>query len=155
MTFKDNLGLLARTMFALIGLFLLVVAVATIYHDWPLVETHRSPLFGFVLTCLITIPLGLLILVWAVIGQTKAWHISSDHIRVNLMSLTAWQREIRLRSDEIADIAVETFAYDDVGRRTAHWIIVTTTDGRRFKSPRVYDAMVIEVLRNKIASLKG
>ena len=155
MTFKDNLGLLARTMFALIGVFLLVVVVATAYHDWPLVETHKSSLFGFILTGLVALPLAVLIIVWALIGQTKEWRIGHDHIRVRLMSLTAWQREVKLRPGDIEEIAVESFAYDDGRGRTAHWITVTAADGRRYKSPRVYDAMVLEVMRDRITILKG
>lgn len=155
MTFKDNLGMVARTMFALIGVLLLVVAVATIYSDWPKVEAHKSSVIGFILTCLITLPLALLIVVWAAIGRLKEWRITSDHVRVRLMSLTTWQHEVRLKPDDIADVAVEAFAYDVGRNRTAHWVMVTTTDGKRYKSPRVFDAMVIEVMRDRIIALQA
>ncbi|ESQ75427.1 hypothetical protein [Asticcacaulis sp. AC402] len=154
MVFKDNLGLAARTVFFLIGLLLLAVAVATVYHDWPLVVARKASLFGFVLTCLICLPLGILILVWAVIGHMKTWRIAPDGIHVRTMSLTHWAREDVLEADEIADIAVESFNHDEHGRKSAHWVTITTTDGRRHKSPRVYDPMVAEAMRSRIAALK-
>ncbi|ESQ89641.1 hypothetical protein ABAC460_12285 [Asticcacaulis sp. AC460] len=154
MVLKDNLGMAARTVFFLIGLLLLVVAVATMYHDWPSVQAHKASLFGFVLTCLICLPVGLLILVWAAIGHMKSWRIATDGIHVRTMSLTQWAHEDLLEAGEIADIAVESFNHDELGRKSAHWVTITTTDGRRHKSPRVYDPMVAEVMRSRIAALK-
>ncbi|EGF90530.1 hypothetical protein ABI_35530 [Asticcacaulis biprosthecium C19] len=154
MVLKDNLGIAARTVFFLIGLLLLVVVVATIYHDWPLVQAHKSSLFGFVLTCLICLPLGILILVWAVIGHMKTWRIATDGVHMRQMSLTHWAHENILEPAEIADIQVESFNHDEHGRKSAHWVMITTTDGRRHKSPRVYDPMVAEVMRSRIAALK-
>ncbi|MBW8880971.1 MAG: hypothetical protein JF615_05935, partial [Asticcacaulis sp.] len=154
MTFKDHLGPVARTMFALIGVLLLIVAVATMYRDWPLVETHKSSLLGFILTCLIALPLSLLVVVWAAIGRMKEWRIGDDGIRMRMMSLTAWARQEQVQPGDIADITVETFAYEDQRNRSAHWLVLTTTDGRRFKSPRVYDAMVAEVMRSRVTALK-
>jgi hypothetical protein len=154
MTFRDSIGPVARTVFALIGLLLLIAAVASIYADWPLVRAGKSSLLGMAVTALITLPLGLLILLWSAIGHVTTWRIAPDGIYIRIMSLNQWAHEDVLTPDEIAGIELESFIHDHHGRRSVHWVTVTTTGGRQHRSPRVYDPMVAEALRSRIAALE-
>lgn len=155
MTLKDRLGPVARTGFALIGILLLVAAVASAYGDWPVIIQHQAPSFGLLLTLAISLPLALLIIIWSLVGQLKEWRIEGDHLSIRLMSLTSWMRIVNVRPEDIRDFRVESYDYEDGGARTAHWIVMTMQDGRRYKSPRTFQADEIGEASRLMATMRG
>lgn len=155
MTLKDHLGPLARTMFASVGVLLLVASVASAYSDWPIIVEHRASSLGLLLTLAIALPVALLIIIWSSIGQLKEWRIENDHLSIRLMSLTSWMRIVDIRGEDIHDFQVEAYDYEDGGRRTAHWIVMTLKDGRRYKSPRTFQAEEISEARALMQTMRG
>lgn len=155
MTLKDRLGLLQRSLFAGVGLLLIVATVATTYRDWPLVQAHKASPFGFFLTCGIALPVALLIVIWSVIGQLKEWRIEGDHLSIRLMSLTSWMSVLRVKPAQIRAVAVESYAYEDDHNRTAHWIVLQHANGRRYRSPTSYDGAEIEAARTALETLRA
>ena len=155
MTLKDHLGPLARMMFGATGGLLLIAAVATAYADWPVVVMHRESSLGLIVTCAVSIPVALLIIIWASIGRFKEWRIEGDHLSIRLMSLTSWMRIVEVRAEDIHSFEVESYDYEDNGDRTAHWIVMTLQNGRRYKSPRTYDGDEIAAARLALAALRG
>ncbi len=155
MTLKDHLGPLARTLFGATGGLLLVAAVATAYADWPVVTSRHESGLGLIATCALSIPVALLIIIWSSIGRFKEWRIEGDHLSIRLMSLTSWMRIVEVRAEDIHAFEVESYAYEDNGDRTAHWIVMTLQDGRRYKSPRTYDGEEIDEARRALSTLRG
>ena len=154
MTLKDHLGPVARTMFGATGGLLLIATVTTVFSDWPVIQAHKESSLGLLLTCAITLPLSLLIIIWASIGRFKEWRIEGDHLSIRLMSLTSWMRIVDIRPEEISAFAVESYDYEDGGSRTAHWIVMTLRDGKRYKSPRTYDGEEIAEARMALDSMR-
>ncbi len=155
MTLKDRLGPVARTGFAMIGVLLVVATVASIYDDWPVIQEHRSSSLPLLVICAIALPLALMIIVWSSIGRLKEWRIETDHLSIRLMSLTSWMRIIDIRAADIRDFEVESYDYEDGGSRTAHWIVMTLHDGRRYKSPRTYSGEEIDEARRLLLTLRS
>ncbi len=85
----------------------------------------------------------------------KEWRIEGDHLSIRLMSLTSWMRIIDVRPEDIRDFRVESYAYEDGGDRTAHWIVMTMHDGRRYKSPRTFRADEIGEASRLMQTMRG
>ena len=154
MTLQDRLGPMARTLFAATGALLLVATVATVYSDWPVIEAHHQSSLGLFAVCAVALPIAFLIIIWASIGRLKEWRIEGDHLSIRLMSLTSWMRIITIRREDIRGFAVESYAYEDGNDRTAHWIVMTLTDGKRYKSPMTYDGEEIQEARLALDSMR-
>ena len=154
MTLKDDLGPVPRILYFLFGSLLAVATIATAYHDWPLVEAHKSSAIGFLLVNIIALPLSVLIILWAVIGRHREWRITAQDVRIRLLSLTSWQKTHHIAPQEIETVSQESFAYEDRARRTAHWLTVTTAEGKTYTSPKTFDKAAIDQAYAEVASLK-
>ncbi len=154
MTLKDDLGPVPRFLYFAFGSLLAVATIATAYHDWPLVEAHKSSAIAFLLVNIISLPLAVLIILWAVIGRHREWRITGQAIRIRLLSLTSWQKTQHIPAQDIAAVAMDSYAYDDRAHRTAHWLTITAVDGKTYSSPKSFDKTAIEKARAEIESLK-
>jgi len=153
MTLKDDLGLTPRVLYGMFGAVLAIAAIASAYHDWPLIQSGKAFWLPFVLINAFILPLSLLIVVWAVIGRHREWRIDARGIRIRVLSLTSWQKSLLVAPRDIIDIAVEDFPYEDKSGRSAHWIAVHLADGRVLKSPRMVDPMLAEAVRRELAGI--
>ena len=154
MTLKDDLGPVPRILYFLFGSLLAVATIATAYHDWPLVETHKSSAIGFLLINIIALPLSVLIMLWAVVGRHREWRITAQDVRIRLLSLTSWQKTHCIASQEIETVSQESFAYEDRARRTAHWLTVTLQDGKTYTSPKSFDKAAIDQAYIEVERMK-
>jgi len=150
MKLVEDLGLPARLLYLAFGALLMVAAVATAWHDWPLVEARKLSWIGFTLMLAVALPVSLLIMVWAGVGRHREWHIHDDHIHIHLISLTAWARVTQIRQDEIATLSLETAAYEDRVRHTAYWLSVRLKDGRTLMSPKTFDKTLADRAQLKV-----
>lgn len=71
MTLKDELGLLPRFLYILVGIALAAAAISSDYHDWALIQTGKLPPFGFILINMVALPLAAGIILWACIGRHR------------------------------------------------------------------------------------
>ncbi len=154
MTLKDDLGLAPRILYFLFGSLLAVATIATAYHDWPLVQAHKSSAIGFLLINIIALPLAVLIILWAVIGRHREWRVNEQDIRIRLLSLTSWQKTQHIDPQEIETLSVDSYAYEDRAGRTAHWLKVTLKDGKTYTSPKTFDKAAIDQAYSEVERLK-
>lgn len=154
MTLKDDLGLVPRCLYFMFGSLLAVATIATAYHDWPLVEAHKSSAIGFLLINIIALPLSVLIILWAVIGRHREWRITAQDVRIRLLSLTSWQKTHHILPEEIEAVVLDSFAYEDRGHRTAHWLTVTLKSGKTVHSPKTFDKAAVDQAYAEVERLK-
>ncbi len=150
MKLVEDLGLPARLLYLAFGALLMIAAIATAWHDWPLVQTHKLSWVGFAVMLAIALPLSVLIMVWAGVGRHREWHIHDDHIHIHLISLTSWARVTEVGKDDIATLSLETVPYDDRARHTAYWLNIRLKDGRTLISPKVFDKTLADRARLKV-----
>ncbi len=151
MKLVEDLGLPVRLLYLAFGLLLMVAAIATAWHDWPLVQTGKLSWLGFALMLLVALPLALLIMVWGGVGRHREWHVHDDHIHIHLISLTSWARSRHIDAGQIAAMSVENAAYEDRANHTAYWLNIRLKDGRTLESPKIFDKDLAEEARQKIA----
>ncbi|WP_155847531.1 hypothetical protein [Asticcacaulis benevestitus] len=153
MTLKDELGLLPRFLYILVGVMLAAAAIASDYSDWALIEAGKMPPFGFILMNMIALPLALGIVLWACVGRHREWHIGDGHIRIRLLSLTSWRKTHHIMAEDIRDVAQHSYDHERKGSRVTHGLIVTLKDGRRLISPKSHDEKRLEMARLHIESV--
>ena len=139
MKLVEDLGLPARLLYLAFGALLMTAAVATAWHDWPLVQAHKLPWLNFALLLIIALPVSLLIMVWAAVGRHREWHVHDDHIHIHLISLTSWARTTQVEAAHIETLTLDNAAYEDRGGHTAYWLNIRLKDGRTLLSPKTFD----------------
>lgn len=155
MKLKDELGLPARMLYFLMGIVLGIATIASAFSQWPAVTAGKEPMLGFMLLVLIAMPLSLLIILWACVGRHREWRIDSDHIRIRMLSLTVWKRDVRIRPEQIESLSREQFSYDDEDGRIAYGITVHLRDGRDLQSPQTFSADQADMAWAKLQALHG
>ena len=155
MKLKDDLGATVRILYFLVGVVLGAATIATAYSDWPEVISGKMSPVGFGLLAVIAMPLALFIIVWACVGRHREWRIADDHVRIRLLSLTSWQRDLRIPADQIESLVREQYSYDDDQRRVAYGVTVTLRDGRVYRSPRTFDQGQAEQAWQSLERLRG
>lgn len=153
MKLKDELGLLPRFLYIVVGITLATAAIASDYSDWALIEAHKMPPFGFILINIIALPLALGIILWACIGRHREWHIGDGQIRIRLLSLTSWRKTHHIKAEDIRTIEQHSYDHERKGSRVAHGLVVTLADGRRLTSPVCYDEKGLQTARLHIESI--
>ncbi|MGZ3298817.1 MAG: hypothetical protein ACXU8O_07360 [Asticcacaulis sp.] len=151
MKLVEDLGWPARALYLLFGALLMTAAVATAWHDWPLIVTGKQSWAGFVLMLVVAVPLSLLIMVWAGVGRHREWHIHDNHIHIHLISLTSWARVMQVDKHEIAAMTLESAAFEDRANHVAYWLCVRLRDGRTLVSPKTFDKTLADLARQKAA----
>ncbi len=146
----EDLGLPARLLYLAFGVLLMTAAIASAWHDWPLVQAHKLSWVGFTLMLAIALPLSLLIMVWAAVGRHREWHVHDDHIHIHLISLTSWARTTQVDAGQIAVMTLENAPYDDRAGHTAHWLSVRLKDGRTLLSPKTFDMTLVDQARQTL-----
>ncbi|MDV6329336.1 hypothetical protein [Asticcacaulis sp. 201] len=152
MKLKDELGMLPRALYVVVGLTLAAAAIASDYGNWALMQSGKVPATGIILMNLIALPLALAIIVWACIGRHREWHVADGRIRVRLLSLTSWRKTHHILAEDISAVIQESYDYERKGSRIAHGWIVTLKDGRRLVSPKSFDAEALNEARLRIES---
>lgn len=150
MKLVEDLGLPARLLYLAFGALLMIAAIASAWHDWPLIEARKLSWIGFTLMLAIALPVSLLIMVWAAVGRHREWHIHDDHIHIHLISLTSWARVMEVAKDDIAAFSLETVPYEDRARHTAYWLNIRLKDGRTLTSPKTFDKTLADRARLKV-----
>ena len=144
MKLVEDLGLPVRLLYVAFGALLMIAAIASAWHDWPLVQAHKLSWTGFALLLAVALPVSLLIMVWAAVGRHREWHVHDSHIHIHHISLTAWARTTQVEADQIAAMTVENAAYEDRAKHTAYWLDVRLKDGRTLRSPKTFDRSLVD-----------
>jgi len=152
MTLKDELGLLPRFLYIVVGITLAVAVVDSDYSDWALIAAGKMPPVGFILINLIALPLALGIILWACIGRHREWRIADGQIRIRLMSLTSWRKTHYISAEDIRELTPESYDHERAGSRIHHGWIVSLKDGRRLVSPKSFDKTGLDQARLQIES---
>ncbi len=152
MTLKDELGLLPRFLYIVVGITLATAAIGSDYSDWALITAGRLPPFGFLLINLITLPLAAGIILWACIGRHREWRITDGEIRIRLLSLTSWRKTHYIKAEDIDHLMPESYDHERAGSRITYGWIVTLKDGRRLVSPKSFDEAGLDQARLQIES---
>ena len=152
MTLKDELGLLPRFLYVVVGITLGAAAISSDYSDWALIEAHRLPPFGFILINLIALPLAAGIILWACIGRHREWRITEEGIRIRSLSLTSWRKTHHVKAGDIRELISESYEDERIGSRIRHGWIVMLADGRRLVSPKSFDKARLDLARLQIES---
>jgi hypothetical protein len=152
MTLKDELGLLPRFLYIVVGITLVVAAISSDYHNWTLIEAGKLPPFGFLLINVVALPLATGIILWACIGRHREWRIADGQIRIRLLSLTSWRKTRYIKAVEISQLTPESYADERAGRRVTHGWIIFLKDGRRLVSPKTFDKAGLDQVRLRIES---
>lgn len=152
MTLKDELGLLPRFLYIVVGVTLAAAAIGSDYADWALIEAHKLPPFGFILINVIALPLAVGIILWACIGRHREWRVADGEIRVRLLSLTSWRKTHYIKAEDIQVLIPESYDHERAGSRIHHGWIVILADGRRLVSPKSYDKARLDQVRLQIES---
>jgi hypothetical protein len=152
MTLKDELGLLPRFLYIVVGITLAVAAISSDYHDWALIAAGKLPPFGFVLINVIALPLAAGIILWACIGRHREWHVSDGQIRIRLISLTSWRKTHHINVEDISQLTPESYDHEHQGSRITHGWIILLKDGRRLVSPKSFDKAGLDGARLQIES---
>ncbi len=155
MKLKDDLGAAARTLYFLVGVVLGAATVAAAYSDWPAVSAGKASPLGLGLLGVIAMPLALFIIVWACVGRHREWRITEDHVRIRLLSLTSWQKDLRIPAGQIESLKREQYSYDDDNGRVAYGVIVTLRDGKTYRSPRTFDSRQAEQAWQRLEYLRS
>lgn len=151
MKLVEDLGWPVRGLYLVFGVLLATAAVATAWHDWPLVVAHKASGFGFALLLIIALPVALLIIVWACVGRHREWHVHDNHIHIHVISLTSWARVMHIDAPQVETMTLESADYEDRANRTAYWLSVRTTDGKTYLSPKTFDRAIADQAREKVA----
>jgi hypothetical protein len=152
MTLKDELGLLPRFLYIVVGTTLAAAAISSDYSDWALIAAGKLPPFGFILINLIVLPLAAGIILWACIGRHREWRINDGQIRIRLMSLTSWQKTRYIDAEDIRELTPESYDPERKGSRVHHGWIVSLKDGQRLVSPKSFDKAGLDEARLRIES---
>ncbi len=152
MTLKDELGLLPRFLYIVVGITLATAAISSDYSDWALIAAGKLPPFGFILINVIALPLAAGIILWACIGRHREWRISDGEIRIRLLSLTSWRKTHYIKAEDIRELTPESYDHERPGSRIAHGWIILLKDGRRLVSPKSFDEAGLEQARLQIES---
>lgn len=152
MTLKDELGLLPRFLYIVVGMTLAVAVIDSDYSDWALIAAGKMPPFGFILINLIALPLALGIILWACVGRHREWRITGEGIRIRLLSLTSWRKTHLIKAGDIRELSQESYDDDRAGSRVRHGWIVILSDGRRLMSPKSFDGAGLDRARLQIES---
>ncbi len=152
MTLKDELGLLPRFLYIVVGVTLAAAAISSDYHDWTLIEAGKLPPFGFLLINGIALPLAAGIILWACIGRHREWRISDGQIRIRLLSLTSWRKTHYIKAEEISQLTPESYDHERQGSRVTYGWIVILKDSRRLVSPKSVDKAGLEQAQLQIES---
>ncbi|MBW8732822.1 MAG: hypothetical protein JF571_00675 [Asticcacaulis sp.] len=155
MKLKDDLGVTVRTLYFLVGVVLAAATIASAWSEWPGVSSGKESPLGFGLLMAIAMPLSLFVIVWACVGRHREWKIGDDHVRIRLLSLTSWQKDLRIPAREIESLAREQYSYDDDGGRVAYGLTVTLRDGKTLRSPRTFDARQAEQAWQRLELLRS
>ncbi len=154
MKLKDDLGATVRTLYLLVGVVLAAATIASAWSEWPAVSAGKESPLGLALLLVIAMPLSLFVIVWACVGRHREWKIGDDHVRIRLLSLTSWQKDLRIRAGEIETLTREQYSYDDNGGRVAYGVTVTLLDGKTYRSPRTFDSAQAEQAWLRLERLK-
>ena len=152
MTLKDELGLLPRFLYIVVGITLAAAAISSDYSDWALIAAGKLPPFGFILINVITLPLAAGIILWACIGRHREWRIAGGQIRIRLLSLTSWRKTHHIRVEDIRELMPESYDHERQGSRVTHGWIVIMKDGQRLVSPKSFDKAGLDGARLQIES---
>jgi hypothetical protein len=155
MKLKDDLGATVRTLYLLVGVVLAAATVASAWSEWPGVSSGKESPVGFGLLMIIAMPLSLFVIVWACVGRHREWKIGDDHVRIRLLSLTSWQKDLRVHAGEIETLTREQYSYDDHDGRVAYGVTMTLLDGKTYRSPRTFDAGQAEQAWRRLERLKA
>jgi hypothetical protein len=152
MTLKDELGLLPRFLYIVVGITLAAAAIGSDYSDWALIEAGKLPPFGFILVNLVALPLAAGIILWACIGRHREWQVTDGQIRIRLLSLTSWRKTHHIKAEDIRELTSESYDHERAISRVTHGWIVILKDGRRLVSPKSFDGAELEKARLQIES---
>ena len=152
MKLVEDLGLPARLLYLAFGVLLMTAAIATAWHDWPLVQMHKLSWLNFALLLIVALPVSLLIMVWAAVGRHREWHVHDDHIHIHLISLTSWARTTQVDAAQIEALTLDNAAYEDRGGHTAYWLDLRLKDGRTLLSPKTFDKNLAVQAQQTLAS---
>jgi hypothetical protein len=152
MTLKDELGLLPRFLYIVVGITLALAAISNDYTDWALIAAGKLPPFGFILINGLALPLAAGIILWACIGRHREWRISYGQIRIRLLSLTSWRKMHYIKAEEISQLTPESYDDEREGSRVTHGWIIILKDGRRLVSPKTSDKTGLDQVRLHIES---
>ncbi len=152
MTLKDELGLLPRFLYIVVGITLAVAVVDSDYSEWALIAAGKMPPLGFILINVIALPLAMGIILWACIGRHREWRISNGQIRIRLLSLTSWRKTHHINAEDIRELTPESYDHERAGSRIHHGWIVSLKDGRRLVSPKSFDKAGLDQARLQIES---
>jgi len=155
MKLKDDLGVTVRTLYFLVGVVLAAATIASAWSEWPGVSSGKESPLGFGLLMVIAMPLSLFVIVWACVGRHREWKIGDDDVRIRLLSLTSWQKDMRIPAVEIESLVREQYSYDDNGGRVAYGVTVTLRDGKVYRSPRTFDAGQAEQAWQRLERLRA
>ncbi|WP_443747521.1 hypothetical protein [Asticcacaulis solisilvae] len=155
MKLKDDLGATVRTLYFLVGVVLAAATIASAWSEWPGVSSGKESPLGFGLLMIVAMPLSLFVIVWACVGRHREWKIGDDGVRIRLLSLTSWQKDLRVRAGEIETLTREQYNYDDNGGRVAYGVTMTLLDGKTYRSPRTFDAGQAEQAWQRLERLKA
>ena len=155
MKLKDDLGATVRTLYLLVGVVLGAATIASAWSEWPAVSSGKESPLGFGLLIIVAMPLSLFVIVWACVGRHREWKISEDHVRIRLLSLTSWQKDLRVKAGEIETLTREQYSYDDDSGRVAYGVTMTLHDGKTYRSPRTFDAGQAEQAWQRLERLRA
>ncbi|HVZ29907.1 MAG TPA: hypothetical protein VG839_05905 [Asticcacaulis sp.] len=150
MKLKDDLGVAARVLYFIFGVVLGAAGLASAWSDYHLVTAGKASPVGIVLVCLVILPLSLFVILWACIGRHREWRIDGSGIRIRLLSLTSWQKDVQIQPADIAAVEREQYNYDDTGGRVAYGVTITLKDGKTYRSPRSFNATEAEAAWTEI-----
>ncbi len=153
MKLKDDLGVAARVLYFIFGIVLGAAGIASAWGDFPTVAAHKQSPAGIILVCLIILPLSVFVILWACIGRHREWRIDGEGIRIRLLSLTSWKRDLQIRPDQIAGYEREQYSYDDQSGRVAYGTKLTLKDGKTYHSPRSFNPKEAEAAWTEIERL--
>jgi hypothetical protein len=153
MKLKDDLGVAARVLYFIVGGVLGAAGLASAWGDFSAVAAHKASPAGIILVCLVILPLSLFVILWACIGRHREWRIGNDGIRIRLLSLTSWQKDLQIPAGDIAAFEREQYSYDDGSGRVAYGVTVTLKDGKTYRSPRSFNPKEAEAAWAEIERL--
>ncbi len=152
MTLKDELGLLPRFLYIVVGITLATAAISSDYSNWASIAAGKLPPFGFILINGIALPLAAGIILWACIGRHREWWITDGQIRIRLLSLTSWRKTHYIKAEDIRELTPESYDPERAGSRIHHGWIVSLKDGQRLISPKSFDKAGLDQARLQIES---
>ena len=152
MTLKDELGLLPRFLYIVVGIALAAAAISSDYSDWALIAAGKLPPFGFIVVNLIVLPLAAGIILWACVGRHREWRVADGQIRIRLLSLTSWRKTHHIKAYDIDQLMPESYDHERAGGRVHHGWIIILKDGRRLVSPKSFDKAGLDQARLQIES---